>query len=147
MQIFFFFSLQVLHQHKFIEFPIQASIFLLEPAVNSLGCAGAVLLTCCLPAVPAPGRRAAGQPRRLPAVSARGPEAPGLGRLGPPRAALRVEEAAAAGGAQVPHGSGAERGLLGPPGPPAQAAGCGLQGPADQPVVRLQRGPKDQLRY
>lgn len=50
MQIFFS-SLQVLHQLNSIEFPIQASILLLEPAVHPLGCAGAVLLTCSLPAV------------------------------------------------------------------------------------------------
>lgn len=71
-----------------------------------------VLLRCALLAFPAPGLRDAGQPRRFPAASQRGPQAPGLSRLGPPRADIRVEEAAAAGGAEVPHRYGAKRGLL-----------------------------------
>lgn len=83
-----------------------------------------VLLRCALLAFAAPGLRDTGQPRRFPAVSQRGQEAPGLSRLGPPCADFRVEEAAAAGSAEVPHRYGAKRGLLWPPGPPAETAGC-----------------------
>lgn len=106
-----------------------------------------VLLRCPLLAFPAPGLRDTGQPRRFPAVSQRGPEAPGLSRLGPPCADIRVEEAAAAGGAEVPHRYGAKCGLLWPPGPPAETAGCRVQRPADQPVVHIQRGTKDCLNF
>lgn len=51
----------------------------------------------------APGERGAGQPRGVPARPQGGRQAAGLGRLGPPGAGVRLEEAAAAGGASIPH--------------------------------------------